>query len=81
MPDIKQQLEDYIKATEELEVKIKEFKESLDPLLISHNIILRVLSIAMLGASALLAPKMAIVAGAIKLGGKVLGVLANKKET
>jgi hypothetical protein len=80
MPDIKQQLEDYLKATEEIQEKIKEFKEAPKPILISHSVILKALSVAMLGVSALLAPKMAIVAGAIKLGGKVLSVLSERKE-
>ncbi len=79
MSDLKQQLEKYMKDTEELELKIKEFKEGPKPLLISYNIILKGLSVAMLGAGALLAPKMAIVAGIIKLGGKVLVVLSKRK--
>ncbi len=80
MSDLKQQLEDYIKATEELEKEIVKFKEGPKPILISYNIILKGLSAAMLGASALLAPKMAIVAGIIKIGGKALEVLSKKKE-
>ena len=43
MSGLKQQLEDYIKATEELEVKIVEFKTKPRPLLISYNIIFRYL--------------------------------------
>ena len=80
MPDLKQELKDYIDSTEELMGKIKEFQDSPKPLLISYNIILKGLSVAMLGAGALLAPKMAIVASVIKLGGKVLGVLSKKEE-
>jgi hypothetical protein len=81
MSDIKQQLENYIKATGDIQQRIKEFNERPDPVLIGEGIILEGLSLALLAGSALLAPKMAAVAGVIKVGGKILEMLAKRKET
>lgn len=80
MSDLKQELEQYLRSTEDIQRRIREYKESPSRILIGESIILKGLSVVLLGASALLAPKMALVAGVIKLGGKILGVLAKREN-
>ncbi len=80
MSDIKEKLRQHIKDTDELILKIKEFQSSPRPILIKSSVILKGLSVVLLGAAALLAPKTAVIAGVIKIGGKLCEVLASKKE-
>lgn len=80
MSSLEERIKQFHENTKLLLEEVERYKSLPDPILIDEKTILSGVAKALLAGATLLAPKMAVVAGILKVGGKVFEWLANKKE-
>ena len=80
MSSLEERIKQFRHNNEELLKQIEQYKASPDPLLINEKDVLAGVAKALLAGATLLAPKMALVAGILRAGGKVFEWLADRKE-